>query len=370
MATASALAGPAVSPTVVSAINQIINQVTQNLQNINPVQNKKGSVNQGGGGGGGGSGCGGGASPEQCEEKSKGCGGGGGGCGGGKKANPEDKPLMVAFVDCEGNPIMTDCDGKPLDDTSPVPTPVQKVTKNNACKRPWQTNLDAMKHPQGFIPGLVFEKWSENDVALNQVTKDLAVIPIYNVATPDDLLMMAEQYSAMGIDVNTLIDNSIQQYNDTVDQCIDSINETTEIICGTDTYTKDGSKKTYAGIMPTVASNLDTLSEENKVKCYNILKCILNVQSCYIFRTRMIFNDECNDCKKYIMDSKKTLFDSIYSGETGFKESIKEFNQMFDGKIYDISEFNKENFADFKDNINLYIDDLNNCFSKQIIEKI
>jgi hypothetical protein len=324
MGTASALCGPATSPVVVSAMNQIINQLTDNLTNKNPVQNKKGSVNQGGGGGGGGSGCGKSASPEQCEEKAGGCGGGGGGCGGGKKANPDEIPFIVAFIDYQANPIMTDVNGMPIGIG-----PIQEVKKNETCTRPWLDNNEAMRHPQGFIPGLKFTKWSEDDAALNAVQKDLVVIPIYDIMTQQDLLNVQQQYLDMGLDIQDFISESIQQYNDTLDQCISDINTSTEVICGP---TSRSRSTIYKGIMKAIAENISSIDEESKSKCYDISKCILNVQSCYIFQMRMLFNDECNFIKSsnsigFLGENEIYELDVLYDKERkeGENEELDKF---------------------------------------------
>lgn len=365
MPVAAALCGPAVSPVVVSALNQIVSQITQNLTNVNPVQNQKGSVNLGGGGGGGGSGCGKSAAPEQCEEKAKGCGGGGGGCGGGKKANPEDIPLIVAFIDYQANPIMTDCSGMPLGEG-----PIQMVKKNDPCARPWLENADAMTHPQGFIPGLKFTKWSEPDTSLMQVQKDLVVIPIYDIMTPDDLLNIQNEYLDTAKEIESLAADSLNEYNNQIDQCITDINTSTDIICGT-TVKKDNSRSLniYKGIMKCISENISVLDDVNKSKCYDISKCILNVQSCYIFQMRMMFNDECNILKQYIYDMKPTLWTDMLSNKD-IKTKILECRDEFDIQMYNIQQMSKECFEEFKKNINLYIDDLNNCFPTPIVEKI
>lgn len=368
MIPATALCGPAVSPIVVSAMNQIVNQVTQNLTNQNPVQNQKGSVNQGGGGGGGGSGCGKSASPEKCEKKAGGCGGGGGGCGGGKKAQPEKIPCIVSFIDYQGNPIMTDVMNMPLGEG-----PIQTVTKGDPCNIPWLNNDDAMKHAQGFIPGLTFTKWSESvDAVLKQVPKDLVVIPIYDVMTPEDLLSMQSEYISMGEEIANTTMNCLEQYNNEIDKCIADIQTSTDIICGTLTskkFSRSNSTTVYKGIMKAIAENLDSISDENKSKCYDISKCVLNVQSCYIFQMRMMFNDECNELKQYIYDMKPNLWTEMLSGKD-MKIILNEFKDEFGIQIYNIQKTSEQCFEEFKKNINLYIDDLNNCFNSPIIEKI
>jgi hypothetical protein len=364
---ASVLCGPATSPIIVSAMNQIVNQVTQNLTNTNPVQNKKGSVNQGGGGGGGGSGCGKSASPSKCEKKAKGCGGGGGGCGGGKKAKLEEIPCVVAFIDYQANPIMTDYNGIPLGEG-----PIQLVTKGDPCNIPWLSNEEAMMHPQGFIPGLKFTKWSESvDTVLKQVPKDLVVIPLYDIMTPEDLLNMQNQYINAAEEISNMTTDCLEQYNSEIDNCISDIQNATDAICGSETTRNVNNTHTtiYKGIMKCISEQLDVLTEQNKSKCYDISKCILNVQSCYIFQMRMLFNDECNDLKKYIYKMKPNLWTDILSGKD-IQTILSECKDEFDIQLYNIQKVSKECYEQFKKNINLYIDDLNNCFGNEIVEKI
>jgi hypothetical protein len=121
--------------------------------------------------------------------------------------------------------------------------------------------------------------------------------------------------------------------------------------------------------MKAIAENISSIDEESKSKCYDIAKCILNVQSCYIFQMRMLFNDECNELKKYIYDSKPQLWKDMLSGKD-MSTLMSETNDEFDIELYNIQQISKKCFEEFKKNINLYIDDLNNCFPNPIIEKI
>lgn len=380
---AVALAGPAVSPTaVVGAVVDAAATIASELVNAStftvPQQDLKGSINQGGGGGGSGSGC---KKPSPCgggKKKSKCCGGGGGGCGG-KKSKPKPEPSFnVVFKDFYAKKLKTAKVGK---DGSGV------------AEAPWQNAEDA---PKVMIDGTLYvwtTQWATSDddtSAINCVKKDLEVTAVYRdvCGSPDEYTqypMDSNQYDK----IDQFSQDCTNEYNDTIKTCVNTMNDTEEIIGGYPTACKAtyeyqlnqnsdlksrSVEKHYPGIMNILPKYARPDDDMTKGECMNwdqfndTKKCILNLQSCLIFQTRMMFNMDMEDIYSKLQLYVEDLMATCRNGEpidsklVEYKETI--FTLLEDCQLENTQRWN-EFFEDFKK----YCNDIDDCFPSRPLQK-
>ena len=350
---ADGLVGPAESPIVVSALNQITSQTSVEHKNVTPEKNQKGSVNCGGGGGGGGSGCGKPAACGGCAKKTKSCGGGGGGCGGSKKENPEKQKFKVIFKDFHGKMI-----GK-----------IQEIEKDSPAEKPWNSAEEADAHPQGKVEGYMFKEWSASDTDLATVTKDIEAKAVYTKDTRD--FMTDSSYSDEIEEIEEFESECVEEYNEAIDECLDTIDQTSVYINGEHVTNNTRGRRSveHPGIMTILLEHKDEVLESAKEKFEDVKKCIMNIQSTYIFQTRMMFNIECEECRSSIQENVDKLWEIMVTDEP-IDGTLKEMKETFDIQIYDIKEDNSEAFQQFKNDLNKYIKDLNSCFPSPVLQQI
>jgi len=357
---ADALVGPAVSPSIISAMNKITSQESVEHKNVTPEKNIKGSVNCGGGGGGGGSGCGKPAACGGCAKKTKSCGGGGGGCGGSKKENPEKGEFKVVFKDFNGKVISTDFQGNNIGS-------VQKVEKDSSAAKPWNSPDEADQHKQGKIDGYMFKEWSVSDTDLSTVTKDLEAKAVYEKDTRD--FMTDSSYEEQIEEINEFRDNCVSEYNNCIDGCLDTIDQTSTCINGESVTGRSARAINMNAVMIVLEQHKDEVIEDLRPKFEDTKKCIMNIQSTYIFQTRMLFNYECEECRSSIDKNVDELWDILVTDEP-IEQRLNEMKEEFDTQIYDITEDNAEAFKQFKDDLNKYIKDLNSCFPSPVLQQM
>lgn len=357
---APALVGPAVSPSIISALNQITSQTSVEHKNVTPEKNQKGSVNCGGGGGGAGSGCGKPAACGGCSKKTKSCGGGGGGCGGSKKENPEKQGFKVTFKDLDGKVISKDFQGNDIGS-------VQQIEKDSSAAKPWSSDTEADQHPQGKRPGYRFKEWSASDTDLSTVTKNIDAKAIYE---KDDRDFMTD--SSWEDDMNSISEfesNCTEQYNNCIDGCVDTLDQTSVYINGEHINARAARSINMNAVMKVLEEHKTEVLEDKREVFEDIKKCIMNIQSTYVFQTRMLFNHECEQCRKGIHDNVDELLDTMVQDEP-IQEKLSEMKEQFETQIYDITEDNIEAFTQFKTDLNKYIKELNTCFPSPILQQI
>lgn len=350
---------------------KVLNECVINSTNVNPVQNSKGSINTGGGGGGGGSGCGKQAPCGGSETKSKSCGGGGGGCGGKKKKSCSPQPLKVVFKDINGVSIST---GNVQQDT-------QKVEKQSSANAPWTSQEDILPQYDLTSQGKKFDKWSTDE--WRNVEKDLEVSAVYR-----NLITDKEESTN-----NTLIQDKISQ------------EDADKVQNFSDTFLNDKAGQPRSRFKRTVVNYFPRVPEYGKYnaainKCvtyvdtvtnninnvFNILvnhtdectdwdtfndlkKCLLNIQSTFIFQTRMVLNLDLQDILEKINFYTAEMMEKARKAEN-IDQDLKEH---YDEINLDLEFFNDDTvhrYEEFKNSFNSYVDTINKCFPVNYIEKL
>lgn len=368
---ALSLAGPATIPAEFVMAECVIDST-----HMVPSKHMKGSLNYGGGGSGSGSGCGKQAPCSEAEEESKSCGGGGGGCGSSKKTECSPCKYKVVFKDINGNAIPVEVD------TGKIVT-IQEVEKQSAAKAPFTTQRDIDGTEYDLTSeNKRFDKWSNDD--WTSVSKDVEVSAVYRDTITDRL------YYA----TNTLIKNKISEcdadeiqdfsdeylnykcgikitkrstpppggyqphvkeygkYNAAIDECIDDVQTITNII---------------NGVFTTLAEHTSDCIDWTTF--HDLKKCLLNIQSSFIFQTRMAINLDLQDIHEKLMTYVSDMMEKARNGEE-ISNDIKEHREELDLDLDFFRMDTKDRYKEFKEAFNSYVDTINKCFVEPYIEKI
>lgn len=331
-----ALVGPAAMPLALNLVSLF----------AMPQKNSKGSINTGGGGGGGGaaSACGGPASSEEVKAETGGCGGGGGGCGGGQKAKkkPEKPKFKVIFKDFMNIKIkeeMIECG------QAAIPPTFQEMPVYPLYE--WN------------------ESWDSYD--FENVSKDLEICGTYiNKITGESLpippaIMQNPVTEHVASEVQGMCDMAKQQFDQSIDVCIDTINDVVN--------TANSVIDACDYVEGAVARSEGTPGCEDEQAYSNIKKCIMNIVSTFMFKTRMMFNTDMHDIIDVSNKNLDSILESARSGKNVFG-MIADVKQQIDANVKENLDREAEFRKVFIENLNLYIEDLQKIFPTKTIEKI
>jgi len=353
----------------------VVNQCIINTTNLTPTVNLKGSLNFGGGGGGGGSGCGRQSTCGSSETKSKSCGGGGGGCGGNKKKSCSPSKLKVVFKDINGKSIFTE----------DLEQDTQKVSKQSAAKAPWTTQDELDNDPNLMKYNLrsenkVFSKWSTDD--WKDVERDLEVNVVYrNLITDKDESteeeIMPDKISQE--DSDKIQDFSDYYLNDKAERVRRGeipVNEyhthakkygRYNAAIETSVYYVDTVTNIINGVFQILVQHTDECTDWSTFN--DLKKCLLNIQSTFIYRTRMSFNLELQDILEKIVFYTDEMLQNARKGEN-IDRDLKEYKEEIDLDLEFYNEDTKDRYKEFREAFNSYVDTINKCFPVNYINKI
>lgn len=368
---ANSLAGPATIPAEFVMAECVIAST-----HMIPSQHMKGSLNCGGGGGGSGSGCGKKAPCSEAEEESKSCGGGGGGCGGSKKKECCPSDFKVVFKDINGKSIST----------GNVQTDTQKVPKQGSATAPWTQQSDLDSNPSLAKYNLrsqnkIFDKWSNYD--WENVNKDVETSAVYrnlitdedeytdNVIIPDKIeendankiQNFSDEYLNYKVgsksrkrDVGGYTPNpevtNYGKYNAAIDKCIFNVETVTNII---------------NGVFNTLVEHTDECIDWDTFN--DLKKCLLNIQSSFIFQTRMSINLDLQDVYTKLMMDVDLLMEKARNGEE-IDNDINEYRSDLDLDLDFFKMDADDRYKEFVESFNSYVDTINNCFTTPYINKL
>ena len=367
---ALSLSGPATIPA-----ESVMSECVIDSTHMVPSKHKKGSLNCGGGGGGSGSGCGKKAPCGDAEKESKSCGGGGGGCGGSKKKECSPSKFKVIFKDVKGNAIPVN--GKTI----------QEVEKQSSATAPWeqQSDLDndtSLAQYNLRSQNKVFDKWSNYD--WRSVEKDIETSAVYR-----NLITDKQEYAT-----NTLLTNKcsqddadkIQNFSDEYLNYKAGSKSRTKMIRSTNNYQpRVPNYGKYNAAVDNCIMYVDTVSNvinhifevlvNHTDECLDwdtfndLKKCLLNIQSSFVYQTRMSINLDLQDVHAKLMFYVDDLLEKARNGEE-IDSDIKEHREELD---LDLDFFNmdtKDRYKEFVEAFNSYVDTINKCFPVAYIDKI
>ncbi len=367
------LCGPATIPA-----EFVMSECVIDSTHMIPSKHMKGSLNYGGGGCGKGSGCGKQASCKDSEEEEKSCGGKGSGCGKSKKTSCCANKFKVIFKDINGNAI-------PVKLSSGETVTIQEVEKQSTAESPWdnQDDLDSESSLSKYnlrSQYKLFDKWSNYD--WGSVEKDIEVSAVYRNQITDKL-----EYAT-----NTLITNKCSQSD--ADKIQDFSDEYLNYKCGMKTKARalDGYQPrvhnygkynaavdnciTYVQtVSKTIKDVFTTLAPVALDECLDwstfndLKKCLLNIESSFVYQTRMSINLDLQDVQAKLMIYVERLLEKARNSEE-IDNDIKDYREELD---LDLDFFNmdtKDRYKEFVDAFNSYVDTINKCFPKSYIDKI
>ena len=354
-------------------------QLTTLAMFMAPSQHQKGSLNRGGGGGGKGSGCGKQAPCGKTKKESSGCGGGGGGCGKSKKKSCCPSKLKVMFKDITGKAISVHLS----DGTT---TTIQKVEKQSTAEAPWtqQSDLDdpssLYKQYNLRSQNKVFDRWSTYD--WTSVNKDIEAKAIYRnlitdkeESTDNDLMDKASEEDVDKIQnfsdeyLNYKVGSRSKKrdiegynpspevknygkYNAAVDMCILNVDTVTSII---------------NHVFETLVNHTDECIDWNTFN--DLKKCLLNIQSSFVYQTRMSINLDLQDVYTKLMFYVDTLLEKARNGEE-IDNDINEYRNELDLDLDFFAMDTRDRYKEFVNSFNSYVDTINKCFTTAYINKV
>lgn len=377
----ASLVGPALAPTALTMLDTAIKHIS-----VQPQTNCKGSVNCGGGGGGGPSCCKKKAPCGGCKKKSKSCGGGGGGCSKSKKQCEKKIKFKVVFKSFRGQSV--------------VKTVQVEKDSDATGEAPWMSQEDAPTETLNDTQYVWTTEWatsSGDKTAIREVKKDLELTAVYR-----DIITGSEYGGTANTQIINSMDEDSQQviqnfyddcsnsYNSCVNNCAQCINDIEETICGSPTATMENymddvgrgfnteftiTTGKYEGIMnilPAYAhpENLELSECTDFGKFNDTKKCILNLQSTFVFQTRMMLNNELDTVIKKIDSGVEELENLVRDDGEDPTQKAEELKEDILLMLDDCNIDNNNRWEEYKENFNKYIDDINSCFPSKPLSKI